>query len=277
MLHAGDLINRAQDDALWGEWFSAGSWLNAMTPVIPAVGNHEYFGRKRPDGSFDHRLSRHWRAQFTLPENGPPGLEETAYYIDYQQARIIVLNSNVQLEEQAQWLERILSDNPNSWTIITFHHPIFALTKDRLSRTRGPWKPVFDRHHVDLVLTGHDHIYARTSLVKPDQPASTSNGTAGGTVYIVSVSGSKMYLLDPSPDEPAGLVRRVAEDTQLYQVISIDGQILSYEARTATGARYDAFVLKKRPDGTNELIDKPPQLPERRRPKPEPGRSPNQP
>ncbi len=29
IIHAGDLINKAQSDGEWGEWFGAGSWLNA--------------------------------------------------------------------------------------------------------------------------------------------------------------------------------------------------------------------------------------------------------
>lgn len=80
-----------------------------------------------------------------------------------------------------------------------------------------------------------------------------------GTVYVVSVSGPKMYAGGSQP-----FVRR-AEDTQLYQVISIDGDRLRYEARTARGILYDAFTLKKREGQVNELIDQVPDLPERRR------------
>ena len=40
IIHAGDLINHAQSDAEWGEWFGAGAWLNAMIPSVPSVGNH---------------------------------------------------------------------------------------------------------------------------------------------------------------------------------------------------------------------------------------------
>ena len=41
MIHAGDLINRAESDAEWHEWFGAGAWINAMVPSIPVPGNHE--------------------------------------------------------------------------------------------------------------------------------------------------------------------------------------------------------------------------------------------
>jgi hypothetical protein len=57
---------------------------------------------------------------------------------------------------------------------------------------------------------------------------------------------------------------RSAEDTQLFQVITIDGDELRFEARTATNRLYDAFTLKKRPGRPNELLETLP--PERRRP-----------
>ncbi|MGE3315898.1 MAG: metallophosphoesterase, partial [Planctomycetaceae bacterium] len=67
---------------------------------------------------------------------------------------------------------------------------------------------------------------------------------------------------------------RAAEDTQLYQIISIDGSTLRYEARTATGELYDAFRLTKQPGKINELTEKIPPIPERRRPEEMPRKDP---
>jgi len=69
-------------------------------------------------------------------------------------------------------------------------------------------------------------------------------------------------------------MRHAAEDTQLYQVITIDGDTLRYEARTAVGVRYDAFELRKRSGQPNQLVEFPDKAPERRRPNaPEAGAS----
>jgi hypothetical protein len=54
------------------------------------------------------------------------------------------------------------------------------------------------------------------------------------------------------------------ENTQLYQIIRIDGDELHYEARTATGLPYDGFTLRKRPGDVNALIERVPEVPERR-------------
>ncbi len=266
MLHAGDLVTTAESDALWGEWFGAGGWLNAMIPVIATPGNHEYVTEKKPDGTRARRVSRHWPAQFAFPRNGPEGLEETAYYVDYQSLRVISLNSNERQAEQVTWLEHVLSENERLWTVVAFHHPIFSMAKDRDNPDlRNAWKPVFDRHRVDLVLTGHDHSYGRSGLLAGENVTEGTNwrSTPTGTVYVVSVSGPKMYKLDESPRAE---MRRVAEDTQLYQIIRIDGGVLRYESRMATGELYDAFTLKKRAGQTNEMIEYVPPTPERRHP-----------
>jgi len=266
LLHAGDLINTAERDAEWGEWFGAGHWLNAMIPNVAVPGNHEM---AKLDGEM-RRLSRHWRPQFALPENGPSGLEETCFTLVYQNLRIIGLNSNEQIETQAEWLDRTLAANKSPWVVCTFHHPIFSTAKERDNPAlRAAWKPILDRHRVDLVLQGHDHTYGRTSLDTPlsvldvvdNVPTGVTNvEPRTGTVYVVSVSGPKMYNLNRKT-----FMVRAAEDTQLYQIIHMDGDHLRYEARTAIGELYDAFVLKKRPGQINELVEDVPNTPERLR------------
>lgn len=263
MLHAGDLVNRGGDDAEWGEWFGAGGWLNAMVPNVPVVGNHEYPRDKSKDPPPPSELTHHWRPQFTLPENGPRELSETTYWLDYQGVRIIALNSNERQAEQVEWFEHVLKDNPNAWTIVSFHHPIFSTARGRDNpELRAAWKPILDRFRVDLVLNGHDHTYARfgQSSVENVPSGTKARSPEGGTVYVVSVSGPKMYNLERRPE-----MRRAAEDTQLYQIISINGTTLRYEARTATGEVYDAFRLLKRPGQMNEVVDEIPNTPERKR------------
>jgi hypothetical protein len=60
-------------------------------------------------------------------------------------------------------------------------------------------------------------------------------------------------------------MKRLAEDTQLYQIIHIDGDTLRFEARTAVGELYDAFCLKKRVGQINSLEELPPETAERLR------------
>ena len=83
----GTWSNHGTDDVNWGEWFQAAGFINTMVPSLPSPGNHEY-EKSREDAAKDpsHTITAHWRAQYALPENGPRGLEEAAYYCDYQGA-----------------------------------------------------------------------------------------------------------------------------------------------------------------------------------------------
>ena len=265
LLHAGDLVNDAHSDGEWGEWFYASGHIHRMLSCVPTPGNHEY-DPIIEDGlpTIEDYLSGNWRPSFTLPENGPIGLEETAYWFDYQGTRIISLNSNRRIRQQAEWLEDVLANNPQKWTIVTCHHPIYSSKADRDNpHIRAAWQPIFDKHRVDLVLQGHDHTYARTGPVSAGENVPTgvtARSEAGGTVYVVSVSGPKMYDV-----QPREFMRRVGEDTQLYQIIHVEADELRYEARTAIGRLYDAFTLRKRDGEVNEMIEQVPDTPERRR------------
>jgi len=236
VLHAGDLVNRGERDAEWAEWFQMLGWMGASVPSVPTAGNHEY-ARDAQERRF---LTTHWRAQFTLPENGIDTLKESNYFIDFQGVRIISLNSNESLEEQTKWLEGVLARNPNRWTIVTFHHPVFSSAQGRDSaRIRSIVKPIFDRYRVDLVLQGHDHTYARSV---PQE---------GGTVYVNSVTGPKMYRLNRQD-----WMQRFAEDTQLYQIVRVMRDRIVFQTYTATGELFDAFEIVKRDGTVNRVVER---------------------
>ncbi len=257
-LHAGDLINRANRDAEWHEWHGAGGWMNAMVPVIATPGNHEY---ERPAPDKAPVVSRHWRPQFSYPTNGIKGLEESNYFIDYQGVRIISLDSNIRLEEQAKWLDQNLSGKKPRWVIVTFHHPVFSAAKRRdNAQLRALWKPILDKHKVDVVLQGHDHTYARGYYT--NVPEGSASIAKSGTVYVVSVAGPKMYDLEREP-----WMARAAEDTQLYQIIHVSSTRIRYEAKTSKGTLYDAFDLVKQGKSPNLLVEKKPKTKENLRPK----------
>ena len=253
MLHAGDLVNRSLRDQEWGEWFYSGGWIYGMIPSMATPGNHEY---NRIADDEPRVLSAHWKPTFSLPENGPKGLEETAYYIDYQGVRFISLNTQEIMQNdamarvQAEWLETILTDNPNSWTIVTHHHPIYSLSTGRNNvEFRELFQPIYEAKGVDLVLQGHDHAYGRGRNIKEG----TQVAQTGGPVYVVSVSGPKMYQLAPAP-----WMEWVANNTQLYQTVAMKGDSLQYRAYTTTGELYDAFSIVKQADDSKQFVDQKP-------------------
>jgi acid phosphatase type 7 len=239
-LFTGDILELPQYDRLWREWFSATGFLHSIMPSIMAPGSHEYAFKSKEGVRWDV-FTPLWNAHFTLPENGPRGLEERAYTIDYQGVRFILLDAQMKLAEQSQWLAEVLANNPNKWTIAAMHEPVFSVAKDRDGHdTRDAFMSLFDKFAVDLVLTGHDHVYSRTHNLKNGKVVPDS---ASGTVYVTSLSGEKSYPVNTHYKE---LMQKLAGNVQLFQVISFEGNELRYTSYTATGKVFDSFVLRKK-------------------------------
>jgi len=253
ILYLGDIVSKCKD-AEWGQWFYATGFIHKMIPCIATPGNHEYYKGK---------LCKHWKKIFKFPKNGPKGLKNTTYYIDYQDVRIISLDSNAKIEPQTKWLRNVLKENDNKWTIIAFHHPVYFVSKSRdPKKLRNTWLPIIDEYGVDLILQGHDHAYVRTDLVKFNDKKfdGIESNMDEGTIYAVSVSGPKMY----DPVISNAVMKRKAANTQLYQIININENKLHYEAKTADGEIYDAFTLTKQSNGKKILTNKIPVIPERK-------------
>ena len=256
VIHAGDLINRSHRDQEWAEWYKAGGFIHSQWTAIPVVGNHEFYPL---DKGLPKRLSIQWRPQFTLPVEIELNdkLHETVYTVDYQDVRIITLNSNDKLEEQTAYLEKQLKSSTAKWNIVTCHHSVFSPAKGRdFEFARKNWKPLLDQYNADLVLNGHDHTYARGHV-----PTRTSDQTSGdglGTIYVTSVSGPKQYDLDTEQMKSYAAEGyqpdKTAEQTQFFQVITIENNKLTYVAYTALGEEYDrAVIVKDLETGKKEL------------------------
>ena len=253
-VYAGDLINHESADFEWGGWFEAGQWIHATTPSMMTPGNHEF--SKNPA-----TLTPHWNAQFNLPTNGPKGLEETTYEVNYPELKIISLDGE-QIDEsptyrkaQMDWLRTILTNNPRKWTVITFHYPVYATAPDRYHDKMIDYiRPILQEFKVDLAIQGHDHAYARGRAFEENGKLDYEKGT----VYVVSVAGPKMY--DVKPDK---WMTRKAYGTQTYQWINVKDDVLTFKTYTALGKLYDAFEIKKNSNGENTVINHIPNTPER--------------
>ncbi|MEO1039538.1 MAG: metallophosphoesterase family protein [Pseudomonadota bacterium] len=288
-LHAGDLVDKGDSDENWAEWFHAGGFIHARIPSIPVPGNHENVPvwPEDPDAAFNRDTavgervrvrSPIWRMQFTLPreEGLPDRLHEDAYIVEYSDDLHIFVVDSAEFEyrEQARWLDRALSASEARWKIVTMHHPYFTPPEfDRNARDgerRRALAPVIARHGVDMVLTGHIHHYNRATLAIDDRRASRAvqgeNARAVDTVFVISSSGAKMsplyegqdvdrFIGDGEADLGDLSLDRVAGNTPLFQVIEIDGDRLTYEARMATGELYDSFTLERQADGVKVLSE----------------------
>lgn len=256
IVHAGDLVAEGYDDALWGEWSEAMGFISAMIPSVPAPGNHDLH---RPPGAPDSKkvfaASPLWRRHFSLPQNGPDieEMRSQSYYLDYQGVRFIAIDVNVFANEDFQadakkrvwdkeleWLTHTLSRNPNRWTIVVQHQPIYDIAKGReYDEMRKVLAPLYEKYHVDLVLQGHDHAYARSHKVAKGRVVDPG---APGVIYAISVSGPKMYELD---GRHKGLMAKMIGENQFFQSVEVAPDRLLFRAYSIDGAVRDSFELRK--------------------------------
>jgi hypothetical protein len=244
VLQAGDLVNRPTRAREWDDLFAAIGGSARTRNWIVSIGNHEQCVLI----TCESNAGEAFRSYFDWPDNGFPAQGETWFHVDHQGVRIIVLDSfGGRMPEQAAFLDQALATNPNKWSIVLMHAPPFATQPNRPNPdVVAQWLPILESRNVDLVLTGHDHAYARGYFRKPSGP-----------VYVSSVSGPKYYEVTDA-DWVANKATRVvwAAGTATYQVITIAGDQLTYRAvvsaRGATstspfgpGGVLDQFVIDK--------------------------------
>ncbi len=105
--------------------------------------------------------------------------------------QFFALDSNYMDPEQLNWLQRQLSDSRATWKICYFHHPLYSDGRfhgpDVDLRTR--LEPIFEQTGVNVVFSGHEHVYER---IKPQR----------GIYYFVLGNAGELRLhgLKPSPD-----------------------------------------------------------------------------
>ncbi len=246
IIHAGDLVNYAHSETEWNDWFDAGGFIHSEIPTIAVPGNHEYQRLNKKNVEDEKVLSVQWQPQFSFPENGPKKLKETCYFIDYPDLKVIALNSNLEIRMQGKWLKKVLAENDKKWTVVTYHHPAFSASrKEGNEEVIKFWKPLFEEYNVDLALQGHDHAYARGAVYNEKFKSEFLKGP----VYVVSVSGGKMYPLSSEAEgwEGFGAVKnKKGQYLQLFQVITIDDNQLFYKSYTASGQLFDSFRLEKK-------------------------------
>lgn len=119
-----------------------------------------------------------------MTNNGRPELNEPAfgirkrnYVLQRSGVRFVMVDSNSIRE---QWLRRKIKPEPDDrWTVVAFHHPVYSPGDHGSTPGFRPWMPrLFKRHGVDLVLNGHDHVYAVTKPLGKIRYVVTGGGGA---------------------------------------------------------------------------------------------------
>jgi hypothetical protein len=226
---SGDLVGTGMEREDWDMTLEYGEPMFHTRPIMPTVGNH--------DAQLGLGAGMYLDI-FGLPENGPKeNLPETAYTFRYSNAEFFVLDVMSDTNPQGIWLEEQLKKSDAHWKIAIFHFPFYAREKS-YSDLHEAWGTLFDRYHVDLVLTGHIHTYMRTHPMRAGEPVES---TKDGTVYVTSVSIPGR----PTRGDKPAFAAAAAGGGLLCNVISVDGDRLTFRAETVGGEVKDEFVIEK--------------------------------
>ena len=139
---------------------------------------------------------------FDLPRNGPASSEsDLVYSFEYGDAYFAILDSTMAVSsrsaaiEQAEWLDRELGRSKATWKFVMFHHPVYASRLKRDNRAlQEHWVPIFDKHHVDIVLQGHDP-YCRDLGAAGTEHAKVSHGSTAAETssFVIAIECNTIF------------------------------------------------------------------------------------
>ncbi|MEN3336198.1 MAG: hypothetical protein V7641_5563 [Blastocatellia bacterium] len=135
-------------------------------------------------------------------------------------------------DQQTTWFENQLGQSKALWKIAVFHHPIYSSGKKHGSdmKLRNRLEPLLKKHSVQVVFSGHDHVYER---VKPQD----------GIQYFVSGGAGKVRRGDIVRDSEISAASY--DDDNHFMLIELDEKEITFKAIAKSGAVVDSGVLRQ--------------------------------
>lgn len=267
VLHAGDFVDDGANEDYWTWALDDPANIAQGLAMMPAAGNHE--ARSNVPGITDaNPIASH----FSLSGVNMPEQDQASgvyYSFTYKNATVVVLNSNdlegnALSQKQYAWANEVLSGADTTWKIVLLHKSAYSNgphhdDADVLAIRRQLDQLAAD-NKVDLVLSGHDHVYNRTVPLSRGSEQEVESKTEsyqgrnyevqqapnGTTFVIAGTAGVKNYEQSVAPEAHSAVSLDL--NVPVFAGFKIDGDRLYYDAYKVEGGapvRVDNFAISK--------------------------------
>ena len=227
VVHVGDFVNYGYDESAWNtEFFSKDvEYANtqqflASMPIMTSVGNHEFRSatdNRCGDTNNADIFRKYWPSDlYQTYDEAVTGQRLHNYYysFDYGPIHFIVLDPYTAYymkdSRQYRWLESDLKTTQKKWKVVVTHVPLYDASGsnanagcyllDMGSRLQKEIQPLLETYGVQLVLQGHQHYYARSTINNI-----TYIVTGGGGAPISPLKKTGLPALSSPPAKAAGI------------------------------------------------------------------------
>lgn len=252
----GDIVDRGGYEEQWNNFEKYMTTLNQQYLQATVPGNHELY-HSSAAGYIDASI---YNQYYFNPQNGPKERMNSTYYFMQNDVLFIMLDimhrSNKENfnEEQIAWFKEVIQNNPANFVIVMSHPGAYStgVYDSDAKIVNGNWRTVFEECGVDLAISGHEHIYARTAPLYNNEV-----DTEKGVTYLIGGSaGQKSYS---AQDKGMFDVVIETESTGQYSgsICEVVGDTLTLSYYRKDGTLKDTFSIKsKRNIDKNFDIDK---------------------
>ena len=145
--------------------------------------------------------------------------------------RFFALDSTLMDRKQVAWIESALRDSREDWKICYFHHPLYSNAARHGSSVdlRTLIEPIFVKYGVNVVFSGHDHVYER---IQPQK----------GINYFVSGAAGQ---LRPGNMRRSSQTEASFDQDQSFMAVEISGTEMFFQAISRTGKTVDSGVIRR--------------------------------